>query len=38
MNYQIITDSCCDFPTELYRELKLDFVPLTVEFRGDTTA
>ena len=36
MNYQIITDSCCDFPTELYRELKLDFVPLTVEFRGDT--
>ena len=34
MNYQIITDSCCDFPAELYRELNLEFVPLTVEFRG----
>ena len=36
MNYQIITDSCCDFPTELYQKLNLDFVPLTVEFRRDT--
>lgn len=36
MNYQMITDSCCDFPTELYQKLNLDFVPLTVEFRGDS--
>ena len=36
MNYQIITDSCCDFPAELYRELNLEFVPLTVEFRGES--
>lgn len=36
MSYQIITDSCCDFPTEMYRQLDLKFVPLTVEFRGVT--
>lgn len=36
MNYQIITDSCCDFPFELYEQLNLKFVPLTVEFRGVT--
>ena len=34
MNYQIITDSCCDYPTPMYKELGLTFVPLTVEFRG----
>lgn len=37
MNYQIITDSCCDFPTQMYQQLNLSFVPLTMEFRGDTT-
>ena len=36
MNYQIITDSCCDFPTAMYETLGLTFVPLTVEFRGNT--
>lgn len=36
MNYQIITDSCCDFPLEMYAQLNLKFVPLTVEFRGVT--
>lgn len=36
MNYQIITDSCCDFPVEMYKQLNLKFVPLTVEFRGVT--
>ena len=35
MNYQIITDSCCDFPKEVYGELKLTMVPLSVEFRGE---
>ena len=37
MNYQIITDSCCDFPTPMYGELGLTFVPLSVEFRGETS-
>ena len=36
--YQIITDSCCDFPVEMYRKLNLDFVPLSLEFRGTVTA
>lgn len=35
MSYQIITDSCCDFPTELYARLNLTVVPLSVEFRGE---
>ena len=35
MNYQIITDSCCDFPTPMYATLGLSFVPLSVEFRGE---
>lgn len=34
MSYQIITDSCCDFPTEQYAKLNLTVVPLSVEFRG----
>ena len=36
MDFQIITDSCCDFPTPMYDQLGLTFVPLTVEFRGNT--
>ena len=36
MDFQIITDSCCDFPTPMYGRLGLTFVPLTVEFRGNT--
>lgn len=36
MHYQIITDSCCDFPTPMYKTLGLSFVPLSVEFRGET--
>ena len=35
MNYQIITDSCCDFPTPMYETLGLSYVPLSVEFRGE---
>ena len=34
MSYQIITDSCCDFPNEAYAELDLIKIPLVVEFRG----
>ncbi len=33
-NYQIITDSCCDFQQEMYAKLDLHMIPLTVEFRG----
>ena len=36
MDFQIIPDSCCDFPTPMYGQLGLTFVPLTVEFRGNT--
>lgn len=36
MDFHIITDSCCDFPTPMYGQLGLTFVPLTVEFRGNT--
>lgn len=32
--YQIITDSCCDFPNELYEQLDLKLVPLTVIYQG----
>ena len=35
MSYQIITDSCCDFPNEMYAQLRLTMVPLSVEFRGE---
>lgn len=34
MSYQIITDSCCDFPNEAYAKLDLIKIPLVVEFRG----
>lgn len=35
MSYQILTDSCCDFPTEYYEKLNLTMVPLSVDFRGE---
>lgn len=34
MSYKIITDSCCDFPENMYTELDLIMVPLSVDFRG----
>ena len=33
MNYQIITDTCCDLPDEMYRELNLNVVRLTVRYQ-----
>ena len=33
-NYQIITDSTCDFPNEYYEKLGVTVVPLTVLFQG----
>ncbi len=34
MSYQIITDTCCDFPANLYKELNLAVVPLAVQYQG----
>ena len=34
-NYRIVTDSCCDMPPEMYGQLNLSVVPLSMEFRGD---
>ena len=34
MNFQIITDSCCDFTDEQYRNLDVDCVPLSVMWDG----
>ena len=33
-NYQIVTDSCCDLLPEMYDQLNLTLVPLSMEFRG----
>lgn len=33
--FQILTDSCCDFPTDLYTELDVSVIPLTLEFHGE---
>ena len=34
-NYQIVTDSCCDLLPEMYEQLNLTLVPLSMEFRGE---
>ena len=34
MSYRIVTDTCCDFPQNMYGELNLTVVPLTLNFRG----
>ncbi len=36
MSYRIITDTCCDFPGEMYEQLQLDVVNLSLLFRGET--
>jgi len=36
-NYQIITDSTCDFPNAMYEKLNLKVVPLTVRFQDNET-
>lgn len=35
MSYQIITDSCCDFPKALLEKLNISVVPLSLSFRGE---
>jgi len=34
LSYQIITDSCCDFPKEMYEALNVKVAPLTVCWQG----
>lgn len=36
MSYKIITDTCCDFPAEMYKELDLEVCPLTVLYKGQS--
>lgn len=36
MQYQIITDSGCDLPRDLYQSLQLPITPLSVLFRGQS--
>ena len=35
-NYKILTDSCCDFTDEQYRQLDVGYVPLTVIYNGES--
>ena len=35
MSYKIITDTCCDFPKEMYNELDLAVCPLGVLYKGE---
>ena len=37
MAFQIVTDSCCDFPQHFYKELSLNVIPLAVTYKGETT-
>lgn len=34
MSYKIVTDTCCDFPAEMYKELDLEVVSLSVLYKG----
>ena len=35
MTYRIVTDSCCDFPDQMYKDLDLVHIRLTVNFNGN---
>jgi len=34
MSYTIITDTCCDLTQQMYKDLQLEVVPLTLNYRG----
>ena len=36
MSYTIITDTCCDLTQQMYKDLRLEVVPLTLNYRGKT--
>ena len=38
MAYRIITDTCCDFPADMYDQLNLSVVPLTVNYKGEAVS
>ena len=38
MAYRIITDTCCDFPMDMYEQMNLSVVPLTVNYKGETVS
>lgn len=35
-NYQIITDSCCDFTQEMYKQYQVACVPLSIVYQGQS--
>ena len=35
MAFQIVTDTCCDFPQHYYKDLALQVVPMTVTYKGE---
>ena len=37
MSYRIVTDTCCDFPEQIYDELNLSVVRLSVNYKGQIT-
>ena len=34
MSYRIMTDSSCDFPQQMYDELNISYVPLSIQYDG----
>ncbi len=34
MSYRIVTDTCCDYPQQMYQQLDLGVVSLTVTYKG----
>ena len=36
MAYRIVTDTCCDFPAEMYDQLNLSVVNLSVNYKNET--
>ncbi len=38
MSYRIVTDSCCDYPQQMYKDCNLSVVNLSVNYRGTETS
>jgi len=36
MSYRILTDTCCDLPSEQYEQLNITAIPLTLQFQGQS--
>ena len=37
MSYRIVTDTCCDLPEQMYQELDVSVVRMSVNYKGQTT-